>query len=165
MTDVYAGSIDAPAPNRSEEMETAVLAEIMLGGRKSYEILAAEVSLDDFCNPQNRRLFEILGECAAEASADDVCFFPRQSAITATRTAPMTVCSPETPRKPVASPRCSPLPFVHRLPVRPDREAPAPPHRQAQACGLRYGCRAHVGELRLGAGAPAQGSGGAHEAP
>lgn len=76
MTDVYAGSIDAPAPNRSEEMETAVLAEIMLGGRKSYEILAAEVSLDDFCNPQNRRLFEILGECAAEASADDVCFFP-----------------------------------------------------------------------------------------
>lgn len=76
MTDVYAGSIDAPAPNRSEEMETAVLAEIMLGGRKSYEILSAEVSLDDFCNPQNRRLFEILGECAAEASANDVCFFP-----------------------------------------------------------------------------------------
>ena len=76
MTDVYAGSIDAPAPNRSEEMETAVLAEIMLGGRKSYEILSAEVSLDDFCNPQNRRLFEILGQCAEEASADDVCFFP-----------------------------------------------------------------------------------------
>ena len=76
MSDVYAGSIDAPAPNRSEEMETAVLAEIMLGGRKSYEILSAEVSLDDFCNPQNRRLFEILGQCAEEASADDVCFFP-----------------------------------------------------------------------------------------
>ena len=76
MTDVYAGSIDAPAPNRSEEMETAVLAEIMLGGRKSYEILAAEIDGDDFCNSQNRRLFEILGECAAEASADDVCFFP-----------------------------------------------------------------------------------------
>ncbi|MGJ0538204.1 DnaB-like helicase N-terminal domain-containing protein, partial [Enterococcus faecium] len=76
MSDVYAGSIDAPAPNRSEEMETAVLTEIMMGGRKSYEILSAEVSLDDFCNPQNRRLFEILGECAAEASADDVCFFP-----------------------------------------------------------------------------------------
>lgn len=76
MTDVYAGSLDAPAPNRSEEMETAVLAEIMLGGRKSFEILAAEVSAEDFCNPQNRRLFEILGECAAEASADDVCFFP-----------------------------------------------------------------------------------------
>ena len=33
MSDVYAGSLDAPAPNRSEEMETAVLAEIMLGGR------------------------------------------------------------------------------------------------------------------------------------
>ena len=76
MTDVYAGSIDAPAPNRSEEMETAVLAEIMLGGRKSYEILAAEIDGDDFCNSQNRRLFEILGECAAEASANDVCFFP-----------------------------------------------------------------------------------------
>ena len=76
MSDVYAGSLDAPAPNRSEEMETAVLSEIMLGGRKSYEILSAEVSLDDFCNPQNRRLFEILGECAAEASANDVCFFP-----------------------------------------------------------------------------------------
>ena len=76
MTDVYAGSLDAPAPNRSEEMETAVLAEIMLGGRKSYEILSAEVSAEDFCNPQNRRLFEILGRCAAEASADDVCFFP-----------------------------------------------------------------------------------------
>lgn len=76
MSDVYAGSIDAPAPNRSEEMETAVLSEIMLGGRKSYEILSAEIDVDDFCNPQNRRLFEILGECAAEASADDVCFFP-----------------------------------------------------------------------------------------
>ena len=76
MTDVYAGSIDAPAPNRSEEMETAVLTEIMLGGRKSFEILAAEVSAEDFCNPQNRRLFEILGRCAEEASADDVCFFP-----------------------------------------------------------------------------------------
>lgn len=76
MTDVYAGSLDAPAPNRSEEMETAVLAEIMLGGRKSYEILSAEVSLDDFCNPQNRRLFEILGRCAEEASPDAVCFFP-----------------------------------------------------------------------------------------
>lgn len=76
MTDVYAGSIDAPAPNRSEEMETAVLSEIMLGGRKSFEILSVEVSAEDFCNPQNRRLFEILGECAAEASADDVCFFP-----------------------------------------------------------------------------------------
>lgn len=76
MTDVYAGSLDAPAPNRSEEMETAVLAEIMLGGRKSYEILAAEIDGDDFCNPQNRRLFEILGRCAEEASADDVCFFP-----------------------------------------------------------------------------------------
>ena len=76
MSNVYAGSIDAPAPNRSEEMETAVLAEIMLGGRKSYEILAAEVSLDDFCNPQNRRLFEILGRCAEEASPDAVCFFP-----------------------------------------------------------------------------------------
>ena len=76
MTDVYAGSIDAPAPNRSEEMETAVLTEIMMGGRKSYEILAAEVSLDDFCNPQNRRLFEILGRCAEEASPDAVCFFP-----------------------------------------------------------------------------------------
>ena len=76
MTDVYAGSIDAPAPNRSEEMETAVLAEIMLGGRKSFEILAAEIDGDDFCNPQNRRLFEILGRCAEEASANDVCFFP-----------------------------------------------------------------------------------------
>ena len=76
MSDVYAGSLDAPAPNRSEEMETAVLTEIMMGGRKSYEILAAEVSLDDFCNPQNRRLFEILGRCAEEASPDAVCFFP-----------------------------------------------------------------------------------------
>ena len=76
MTDVYAGSIDAPAPNRSEEMETAVLSEIMLGGRKSYEILAAEIDGDDFCNPQNRRLFEILGRCAEEASPDAVCFFP-----------------------------------------------------------------------------------------
>ena len=76
MSDVYAGSLDAPAPNRSEEMETAVLAEIMLGGRKSYEILSAEVSADDFCNPQNRRLFEILGQCAEEASPDAVCFFP-----------------------------------------------------------------------------------------
>ena len=76
MTDVYAGSIDAPAPNRSEEMETAVLAEIMLGGRKSYEILSAEVSAEDFCNQQNRRLFEILSRCAEEASANDVCFFP-----------------------------------------------------------------------------------------
>ena len=76
MTDVYAGSLDAPAPNRSEEMETAVLSEIMLGGRKSYEILSAEVSAEDFCNQQNRRLFEILGRCAEEASADDVCFFP-----------------------------------------------------------------------------------------
>lgn len=76
MTDVYAGSIDAPAPNRSEEMETAVLSEIMLGGRKSYEILAAEIDVDDFCNPQNRRLFEILGRCAEEASPDAVCFFP-----------------------------------------------------------------------------------------
>lgn len=76
MTDVYAGSLDAPAPNRSEEMETAVLAEIMLGGRKSYEILAAEIDGDDFCNPQNRRLFEILGRCAEEASPDAVCFFP-----------------------------------------------------------------------------------------
>lgn len=76
MSDVYAGSLDAPTPNRSEEMETAVLSEIMLGGRKSFEILSAEVSAEDFCNPQNRRLFEILGECAAEASADDVCFFP-----------------------------------------------------------------------------------------
>lgn len=76
MTDVYAGSLDAPAPNRSEEMETAVLTEIMMGGRKSFEILSAEVSAEDFCNPQNRRLFEILGRCAEEASADDVCFFP-----------------------------------------------------------------------------------------
>ena len=76
MTDVYAGSIDAPAPNRSEEMETAVLSEIMLGGRKSYEILAAEIDGDDFCNSQNRRLFEILGRCAEEASPDAVCFFP-----------------------------------------------------------------------------------------
>ena len=76
MSDVYAGSIDAPAPNRSEEMETAVLAEIMLGGRKSYEILAAEIDGDDFCNSQNRRLFEILGQCAEEASPDAVCFFP-----------------------------------------------------------------------------------------
>lgn len=76
MNDVYAGSLDAPAPNRSEEMETAVLTEIMMGGRKSFEILSAEVSLDDFCNPQNRRLFEILGRCADEASPDAVCFFP-----------------------------------------------------------------------------------------
>ena len=76
MSDVYAGSLDAPAPNRSEEMETAVLAEIMLGGRKSFEILSAEVSAEDFCNPQNRRLFEILGRCAEEASPDAVCFFP-----------------------------------------------------------------------------------------
>lgn len=76
MTDVYAGSLDAPAPNRSEEMETAVLTEIMMGGRKSYEILAAEIDGDDFCNPQNRRLFEILGRCAEEASPDAVCFFP-----------------------------------------------------------------------------------------
>ena len=76
MSDVYAGSLDAPAPTRSEEMETAVLSEIMLGGRKSFEILSAEVSAEDFCNPQNRRLFEILGQCAEEASADDVCFFP-----------------------------------------------------------------------------------------
>ena len=76
MTDVYAGSLDAPAPNRSEEMETAVLSEIMLGGRKSYEILAAEIDGDDFCNSQNRRLFEILGQCAEEASPDAVCFFP-----------------------------------------------------------------------------------------
>lgn len=76
MTDVYAGSLDAPAPNRSEEMETAVLSEIMLGGRKSFEILSAEVSAEDFCNPQNRRLFEILGRCAEEASPDAVCFFP-----------------------------------------------------------------------------------------
>jgi len=76
MSDVYAGSLDAPAPNRSEEMETAVLSEIMLGGRKSYEILAAEIDGDDFCNPQNRRLFEILGRCAEEASPDAVCFFP-----------------------------------------------------------------------------------------
>ena len=76
MSDVYAGSLDAPAPNRSEEMETAVLAEIMLGGRKSYEILAAEIDGDDFCNSQNRRLFEILGRCAEEASPDAVCFFP-----------------------------------------------------------------------------------------
>lgn len=76
MSNVYAGSLDAPAPNRSEEMETAVLAEIMLGGRKSFEILAAEIDVDDFCNPQNRRLFEILGRCAEEASPDAVCFFP-----------------------------------------------------------------------------------------
>ena len=76
MSDVYAGSIDAPAPNRSEEMETAVLSEIMMGGRKSYEILAAEIDGDDFCNPQNRRLFEILSRCAEEASPDAVCFFP-----------------------------------------------------------------------------------------
>ena len=76
MTDVYAGSIDAPAPNRSEEMETAILTEIMMGGRRSYEILAAEIDGDDFCNPQNRRLFEILGRCAEEASPDAVCFFP-----------------------------------------------------------------------------------------
>ena len=76
MTDVYAGSIDAPAPNRSEEMETAVLTEIMMGGRKSFEILSTEVSAEDFCNPQNRRLFEILGRCAEEASPDAVCFFP-----------------------------------------------------------------------------------------
>ena len=76
MSAVYAGSLAAPAPNRSEEMETADLTAIMMGGRKSYEILAAEVSLDDFCNSQNRRLFEILGRCAEEASANDVCFFP-----------------------------------------------------------------------------------------
>lgn len=76
MSDVYAGSLDAPAPNRSEEMETAVLTEIMLGGRKSFEILSAEVSAEDFCNPQNRRLFEILGRCAEEASPDDVIIFP-----------------------------------------------------------------------------------------
>ena len=76
MSDVYAGSLDAPAPNRSEEMETAVLSEIMLGGRKSFEILSAEVSAEDFCNPQNRRLFEILGRCAEEASPDDVVIFP-----------------------------------------------------------------------------------------
>ena len=76
MSDVYAGSLDAPAPTRSEEMETAVLSEIMLGGRKSFEILSAEVSAEDFCNPQNRRLFEILGRCAEEASPDAVCFFP-----------------------------------------------------------------------------------------
>lgn len=76
MSDVYAGSLDAPAPNRSEEMETAVLTEIMMGGRKSFEILSAEIDVDDFCNPQNRRLFEILGRCAEEASPDAVCFFP-----------------------------------------------------------------------------------------
>ena len=76
MSDVYAGSLDAPAPNRSEEMETAVLSEIMLGGRKSFEILSAEVSAEDFYNPQNRRLFEILGRCAEEASPDDVVIFP-----------------------------------------------------------------------------------------
>ena len=76
MSDVYAGSLDAPAPNRSEEMETAVLTEIMLGGRKSFEILSAEVSAEDVCNPQNRRLFEILGRCAEEASPDDVIIFP-----------------------------------------------------------------------------------------
>ena len=76
MSDVYAGSLDAPAPNRSEEMETAVLSEIMLGGRKSFEILSAEVGAEDFCNPQNRRLFEILGRCAEEASPDDVIIFP-----------------------------------------------------------------------------------------
>lgn len=76
MSDVYAGSLDAPAPNRSEEMETAVLSEIMLGGRKSFEILSAEVSAEDFCNPQNRRLFEILGRCAEEASPDDVIILP-----------------------------------------------------------------------------------------
>lgn len=76
MSDVYAGSLDTPAPNRSEEMETAVLSEIMLGGRKSFEILSAEVSAEDFCNPQNRRLFEILGRCAEEASPDDVIIFP-----------------------------------------------------------------------------------------
>lgn len=76
MSDVYAGSLDAPAPNRSEEMETAILSEIMLGGRKSFEILSAEVSAEDFCNPQNRRLFEILGRCAEEASPDDVIIFP-----------------------------------------------------------------------------------------
>ena len=76
MSDVYAGSLDAPAPNRSEEMETAVLTEIMMGGRKSFEILSAEVSAEDFCNPQNRRLFEILGRCAEEASPDDVIIFP-----------------------------------------------------------------------------------------
>ena len=76
MTDVYAGSLDAPAPNRSEEMETAVLTEIMMGGRKSFEILSAEVSTEDFCSQQNRRLFEILGRCAEEASPDAVCFFP-----------------------------------------------------------------------------------------
>ena len=76
MSDVYAGSLDAPAPNRSEEMETAVLSEIMLGGRKSFEILSAEVGAEDFCNPQNRRLFEILGRCAEEASPDDVIILP-----------------------------------------------------------------------------------------
>ena len=76
MSDVYAGSLDAPAPNRSEEMEAAVLSEIMLGGRKSFEILSAEVGAEDFCNPQNRRLFEILGRCAEEASPDDVIIFP-----------------------------------------------------------------------------------------
>ena len=76
MSDVYAGSLDTPAPNRSEEMETAVLSEIMLGGRKSFEILSAEVGAEDFCNPQNRRLFEILGRCAEEASPDDVIIFP-----------------------------------------------------------------------------------------
>lgn len=76
MSDVYAGSLDAPAPNRSEEMETAVLTEIMMGGRKSFEILSAEVSAEDFRNPQNRRLFEILGRCAEEASPDDVIIFP-----------------------------------------------------------------------------------------
>ena len=76
MSDVYAGSLDAPATNRSEEMETAVLTEIMMGGRKSFEILSAEVGAEDFCNPQNRRLFEILGRCAEEASSDDVIIFP-----------------------------------------------------------------------------------------
>lgn len=76
MSDVYAGSLDAPAPNRSEEMETAVLTEIMMGGRKSFEILSAEVGAEDFCNPQNRRLFEILGRCAEEASPDDAIIFP-----------------------------------------------------------------------------------------
>ena len=69
MTDVYAGSLDAPAPYRSEEMETAVLGEILLGGRKSFEILSAEVSTEDFCSQQNRRLFEILGRCAPTSSA------------------------------------------------------------------------------------------------
>ena len=45
MSDVYAGSLDAPAPNRSEEMETAVLSEIMLGGRVSIHVPLAEHDL------------------------------------------------------------------------------------------------------------------------